>query len=258
MGYPVAHHQVEQYLKLVSEEQAEARVVPKQATTMFVDKLSKLCSYHRHLVFSKDSTPIQRFSYARDLALFCVDFYAGDRASELGTVYTKEILSSQDGNVIWFRHTFGKTFRGGGDALNVNRFPISRCQDNVICPVSNLNLYVKLCDLMKINLREGYLFRALNDTNAVSDSPFVGAAVANRLKTHLQMANIHGGETMHSLRSGCAITLSLLGVSPDDRVLFPDRESYAHTEGWSHPYEQYLELPWQPSTSYQSSSSLCR
>ena len=30
------------------------------------------------------------------------------------------------------------------------------------------------------------------------------------------MANIHGGETMHSFRSGCAITLSLLGVSPDD------------------------------------------
>ena len=47
---------------------------------------------------------------------------------------------------------------------------------------------------MKINLREGYLFKALNDTNAVSDSPFVGAADANRLKTHLQMANIHGGE----------------------------------------------------------------
>ena len=58
---------------------------------------------------------------------------------------------------------------------------------------------------MKINLRGGYLFRALNDANAVSDSPFVGAAVANRLKTHLQMANIHGGETMHSFRSGCAI-----------------------------------------------------
>ena len=69
---------------------------------------------------------------------------------------------------------------------------------------------------MKINLREGYLFRALNDANAVSDSPFVGAAVANRLKTHLQMANIHGGETMNSFGSGCAIALSLLGVSPDD------------------------------------------
>ena len=135
VGNPAAHHQV----KLVSEEQADARVVPKQASPIFVDKLSKLCSYLRNLVFAKDATSIQRFMYARDLAFFCVDFYAGDRASDLGRVYTKETFF-EDGNVIWFRHTFGKTLRGGGDALNVNRFPISRCQDPVICPVSNLNL----------------------------------------------------------------------------------------------------------------------
>ena len=71
---------------------------------------------------------------------------------------------------------------------------------------------------MKINLHDEYLFKALNDSNAVSYSPFVGAAVANRLQTHLQTANIHGGETIHSFRSGCAITLSFLGVSPDDTV----------------------------------------
>ena len=145
VGNPAAHHQVKQ----VSEEQAEAqRVIPKQATAIFVDKLSKLCSFLRNSVFDKDTTSIQRFLYARDLAFFRVHFYAGDRATDLGRVYTKEIFSSQDGNVIWFRHTFGKTLRGEGDALNVNRFPIPMCQDPVICPVSNLHLYVKLCDLM--------------------------------------------------------------------------------------------------------------
>ena len=51
VGNPAAHHQVKQYLKLVSDEQAEARVVPKQATPIFVDKLSKLCSYLRNLFF---------------------------------------------------------------------------------------------------------------------------------------------------------------------------------------------------------------
>ena len=44
---PAAHHQVK-YLKLVSEEEAEACVVPMQATPIFVDKLSKLCSYFRN------------------------------------------------------------------------------------------------------------------------------------------------------------------------------------------------------------------
>ena len=179
-------------------------------------QLSKKFSFCHNFCPTFDTTSAQRFLYSRDLAFFCVDFYAGDRASDLGQVYTKEIFSSQDGNVIWFRHTFGKTLRGGGNALSVNRFPISRCQDPVICTVSNLNLYVKLCDLMKINLREGYLFRVLNDANTVSDSNCCPDKWTNRLKTHLQMANIHGGETMHSFRSGCAITLSLLGVSPDD------------------------------------------
>ena len=45
---------------------------------------------------------------------------------------------------------------------------------------------------------------------------FVGAAVPNRLKTHLQLANIQGGETMYSFRSVRAVTLFLLGASPDD------------------------------------------
>ena len=92
VGNPAAHHQVKQYLKLVSEEQAEAqRVIPKQATVIFVDKLSKLCSFLRNSVFAKDATSIQSFLYARDLAFFCVHFYAGDRATDLGRVYTKEI-----------------------------------------------------------------------------------------------------------------------------------------------------------------------
>ena len=215
MGNPAAHHQVKQYLKLVSEEQAEARVVPKQATPIFVDKLSKLCSYLRNLVFAKDTTSAQRFLYARDLAFFCVDFYAGDRASDVRkSLHQRNFLLTR-----WQRYLVSPHIRKNsqrGRRRIECEFLISRCQDPVICPVSNLNLDIKLCDLMKINLREGYLFRALLDANAVSDSPFVGAAVANRLKTHLQMANIHGRETMHSFRSGCAITLSWLGVSPDD------------------------------------------
>lgn len=36
------------------------------------------------------------------------------------------------------------------------------------------------------------------------------------LNKHLITLNIHNGETMHSFRSGCSITLSLLGASPAD------------------------------------------
>ena len=40
--------------------------------------------------------------------------------------------------------------------------------------------------------------------------------VANRLVQHLKTLGIHNGESMHSFRSGCSITLSLLGVTSEE------------------------------------------
>ena len=82
--------------------------------------------------------------------------------------------------------------------------------------IGTLRLYVKLHDLMCINLREGYLFRVLNNKSEISEDPFVGSAIANRLTLHLHSAGIYDRETMHSFRSGCSITLSLLGVHSED------------------------------------------
>ena len=70
---------------------------------------------------------------------------------------------------------------------------------------------------MNIKLREGFLFRATDPKGRVSTKPFVGSTVANCLRLHLTTLKIHEGETMHSFRSGCSITLSLLGAS-DDQV----------------------------------------
>ena len=66
---------------------------------------------------------------------------------------------------------------------------------------------------MCIDLKDGFLFRATDPHGHVSESPFVGSAVGNRLKKHLSDLRIGNGETMHSFRSGCSITLSLLGIS---------------------------------------------
>ena len=93
---------------------------------------------------------------------------------------------------------------------------IKECPDPKTCPVANLRLYVKLCDLMCVNLREGYSFRVLNSKSEISENPFVGSAIANRLTLHLRSAEIYDRVTMHSFRSGCSITLSLLGVPLED------------------------------------------
>ena len=60
------------------------------------------------------------------------------------------------------------------------------------------------------------MFRVLNSKSEVSEDPFVGSAVANRLASHLRSAGIYDGETRPSFRSGRSITLSLLGVPSED------------------------------------------
>ena len=133
--------------------------------------MTELCLYLRDSVFSKGITAVQRYLYARDLAFFCLDLYSGDRGSDLGRIFTKEIVCLPDGDGFLFRHSFGKTLRGG---RKTNTFMIKECPDPKICPVANLRLYVKLCDLMCVNLREGYLFRALNSISEISEDPFAG------------------------------------------------------------------------------------
>ena len=59
--------------------------------------------------------------------------------------------------------------------------------------------------------RRGFIFKVLNSKSEISEDPFVGSAIANRLALHLRSAGIYDGETMHSL-----ITLSLLGVPSED------------------------------------------
>ena len=213
IGNPASHPSIKQYLTSIREEQAQARVTPKQATPLFFDKLQRLCLYLRDRAFAAGQiSPTQRYLLARDLAFFCLDFFAGDGASDLGRIFTKEIMALPDGDGFLFHHTFGKTLRG----KDTNTFMVKKCRDHPFCPVANLRLYVDLCDLMSIDLRDGYLFRSTNKKGAVSSKPFIGSTIANRLSLHLTTLKMHNGETMHSFRSGCSITMSLIGVSPED------------------------------------------
>ena len=63
-------------------------------------------------------------------------------------------MALSDGDGFLFHYTFGKTLRG----KDANTFMIRKFRDPVFCPVANLRLYVNLCDLMSIDLREGHLF----------------------------------------------------------------------------------------------------
>jgi len=58
-------------------------------------------------------------------------------------------------------------------------------------------LYLSICRLINIDISQ----------------LFIGSSVYDRFKQYLKDAGLDDGETPHSLRAGCSITLELLGVS---------------------------------------------
>jgi len=78
---------------------------------------------------------------------------------------------------------------------------------------------------------------SLSFTGFISSSvlPFSSSAARNRLRGYLEATGLYAGETPHSLRAGCAITLSLLGVP---------QKSIAQHIGWSstNMLDHYVDL----------------
>lgn len=74
----------------------------KQADPLFFDKLLPLCFFLREQVLSTQISPSQRYLYARELSFFCLEVFAGDRASDLGRVFTGEVMNLPEGAVFYF------------------------------------------------------------------------------------------------------------------------------------------------------------
>ena len=62
------------------------------------------------------------------------------------------------------------------------------------------------------------LFRATNHQGHIVDKPLLSPAVDPRLRKYTRDANIDSGETLHSFRSGCTLTLAFSGSPLADIV----------------------------------------
>ncbi len=208
LGNPAAHSTVKNYYLMVLEEPTLARSFPSKAVPMFLDKLKTLCSHIRSLILVPQITGSTRYILACDLAFFSLDFFSGDRGSDLGRVKSSDVLCLPNGEGYLVNQVFGKTLRG----TQSNVFGIKQIVGAPYCPVANLAFYLSLAKLVAIDLSSGYLFRVLDHHKNVVNLPFERSAVENRLKKYLRELTLENGETMHSFRSGSSITLSLLGV----------------------------------------------
>lgn len=226
-GNPVLSDVIKQHIKVISAEQSQARILPKQAKPIFVSKLRKISLYikNQYTSFKTHLSMREKYVLQRDQSLFKLQFFAGDRASDMSNILTQEIKLLADNSGLVFCHTYGKCLRGGDGKRNC--FVIKRCTDKLICPVSGLEEYLNYCKRWHVNLSNGYLFRQVTENNIVLDASVSYSLIYERLKTYLRLLGIDNGETPHSLRAGCAVTMALAKDSNPSDIM--------NHIGWSSP-----------------------
>ncbi|KAK3747371.1 hypothetical protein QZH41_016499, partial [Actinostola sp. cb2023] len=207
-GNPASAQVVRDYLKAVTSEQLQARVTPKQAHLLFMQKLLLLPRFLSKQMTNTTVTPTDLFILARDQAYFKALFISGDRGADLGLVKTPEILRFPDDTGFLFHHIWGKTLQDGSS----NVFGLKRHPNQILCPIAAMETYVAIASELGINLSHGYLFRPTDPHGRIVDKPLTHPTAESRLKIYLTQAGIDEGETLHSFRSGCANTLALSGV----------------------------------------------
>lgn len=156
MGNPASAPVAKEYLKLIKAEQARAHVVPKQAKPIFLTKIEAMCCFFSREVKILGLPLKEKFILYRDQAWFKLQFFAGDRAGDLSFVVAQEVRFLNDGSGLVFRHTFGKTLRGGKGQFNT--FVIKKCEDLEVCSIKGLLDYVEFCKAYNVDLSKGYLF----------------------------------------------------------------------------------------------------
>ena len=114
MSNPLSHPTIREYLKFVREEQAQQLLRPCQAVPLFYDKFVRLITYLRgRIAEGSGLSPLNKYLLVRDITFFVVDFYTGDRDSDLGRLQADQVFRFKGREGFLLNFTFGKTNRAG-------------------------------------------------------------------------------------------------------------------------------------------------
>ena len=125
---------------------------------------------------------MNKYILVRDTVLFLVDFSTGDRASDLGRLLANQVFRLKDRKGFLLKLTLTKTTRGSGTIP----FILEPFEEAGVCQVAWIEYYWSVCNLLHIVLDGGYIFRATDRGRAVSQKPFLGSTVNNRLRFKVQ------------------------------------------------------------------------
>lgn len=208
-GNPAYAQSVSDYLKVTKQEMSAAHVTPKQAKPLFLGKLEKVCDFLGR-EFACDALGTQeKFICLRDRAFLSLQFCAGDRAGDLCKMVAQEVKRLPEQGGLLVKHTQGKTT----SVTDPKAFVVRRCANSTVCPVTNLEVYVQEAGRMGVDLTVGFLFRKASGKGRVLDLPITYDVAYDRLKHYLVTLGIYEGETPHSVRGGCAVTMRLTGAA---------------------------------------------
>ena len=154
MSNPLSHPTIKEYLKFVREEQAQQSLRPRQAVPLFYDKLFRLITYLRgRIAEGSEFSPLNKYLLVRVITFFVVDFYNGERASDLGRLQADQVFRLKDREGFLLNFTFGKTSHAGLS----HPFALL-CVPNVpVCPVFWLNYYIAACKAIGVPLLGEYV-----------------------------------------------------------------------------------------------------
>jgi len=138
----LSHPCVKEYLKFVTEEQAQQPLQPHQAVPLFYDKFTRLVAYLLGFIAEGSVlSPLNKYLLVRDVTFFVIDFFTGDRASDLGRLKADQLFRLTDRKGFLLNFTFSKTRRAG----QLRPFALLRKPNVPVCSIFRLNYYIAAC-----------------------------------------------------------------------------------------------------------------
>ena len=210
---PVRSDLVTQYMAFIREKKKKAGVEVSQAPAMLHSHLAAIIAYIMTLRLRCTQDPSDRAVLARDIALFTVAFNILLRGDGLSRTLLQRILRLPNECGFLFNFQWGKTMPDGADHLMIVEYDTKRM---TTCPIRPVEQYIAVGTALGWNMTQGYLFPR------ISRRPNTGAPIRGKtsisapdmtkaLKVHARNAGERTAFTMHSFRSGGALTRALTG-----------------------------------------------
>ena len=211
-GNPVRSDLVTQYMAFIREEQKKAGVEVSQAPAMLHSHLAAIIA-HMTLRIRCTQDPYDRIVLARDIALFTVARSTLKIVDGLSRTLIQRILRLPNECGFLFNFQWGKTMRDGADHLMTVEYDTKRMTTR---PIRAVEQYIAVGTALGWNMTQGYLFPRISrwpNTGAPTrgKTPISAPDMTKALKVHARNAGERTTVTMHSFRSGGALTRALAG-----------------------------------------------